>query len=167
MIWCICHSATSLAFLKQRKFPLQTACKTIFCEEITQGIGDERIEDCVSPSISHSNPSKKVAHNWHLDSTTTISASNALYGTWDQIVSSEEKGRWSNGDWNFCDIEILERANSSPHLAGSDPIDQGTIVTSPLSPLSPHVSHPKSSDLCCYWPTQPQNPSSLDIVPSS
>ena len=104
----------------------------------------------LSPSISQSNSSKKVAHNWHLASTTTISASNALYGTWDQIVSSEEKGRWSNGDWNFCDIEILERANSSPHLAGSDPIDQGTIVTSPLSPLSPHVSPPKSSDLCCY-----------------
>ena len=89
------------------------------------------------PSISHSNPSKKVAHNWHLASTTTISASNALYGTWDQIVSSEEKGRWSNGDWNFCDIEILERANSSPHLAGSDPIDQGTIVTSSSSPVPP------------------------------
>ena len=43
----------------------------------------------------------------------------------------DRKKMVSNGDWNFCDIEILETAESSPHLLGSDPIDQGTIVTSP------------------------------------
>ena len=50
------------------------------------------------------------------------------------------KGRWSMVIGIFVILRFLRGRHSSPHLVRSDPIDQGTIVTSPSAPLSPLLS---------------------------
>ena len=102
----------------------------------------QEVHSRVSPiPIRQSNASKKVTRNWHLAFILQQSLQQMpimVFRT--RLYLQKIKGRWSIVIGIFVILRFLRGRHSSPHLVRSDPIDQGTIVTSPSAPLSPLLS---------------------------